>query len=971
MDNMTRPSDPLSPASAPAISDQAEQRTAPTPLLSRVEAARELMRRLLVPMVDGLTGLYELPLWRQSTPASPQAALQPPTSHRPSVPSESAAGSQTQSEPNPGPQRAASQAPATDPSPEVAADAAPAAGATPPWQPPPAGARKPRLHVRQGQSAADVATGSTEKLVANSFPEVKEARVDYPPGEYGLFAAEPIRRGTVIGWYTGKIYMTEAELEAAQAKYGEEECIEKAYVFEVRDPKNPDRIIYHIDAFEPEAPGGELCDVRRINHSFNVNCFFSARKKPGAPESRGIAVVAQQNIKAGEQLLIYYGDNYHERLVERFGEAAANDNRKPANKRLLPETTAKRANDATNQALQGPRSPMPETPAKRVKVPRTQTPQEPRPPLPAPPRPAAKRPRQNRDTAAAQMLMAMRQVRDEATLPAPGTRKRPRANNTATGGQAKRTKGSRAEVALEAALADAVETLLDAARTMAETPRETEAARQARPNQRANAQPVETAGGAAPEAAELSGPARALAQITRAALRQQKTPTSRVAPNEAQATTAGPGTIPQTSEQTSPEMEKANTRVQPRGQTPPVAEAPRATPSAAAPQVQAVAATPWDQVWQACIQGSVSDVAGAIAKAHMPEQSLRTLLCRLAAHPQHHAALAAALSTVHAPDVVSGVLTHMLVAAHTAHEGSVNTWLANFGASHPEVLRAGLLHAGAFALSVAVEFNREASLLQLLDVLDISPDLVTTLLSTAARFCEPTLVRSLTERLLSVQPAAVRAQHVARQFLEHAQLASIATYGTGVGWQAVTSAIAHAAPAKRKAMTARLKLSRAHTAARVDADEIGQRFVQHTETTVTRLNALIQETKGARKLDEMLDNYLADAVVRAAYVGRADILECMFNHADIGQQRCSEALRSVEGYLELATRGALEHDGLATFRQVAKLAAYDESDSDDDYDDNAQQHALVALANALGDTQAATWLASSQASLAVAHASTR
>ena len=842
------------------VDDASGAAAAPT-LTSRVEAARSLMRRAFVPLVDGLAELYALPLWHQS----------PPQTSRP-VP----------------------------PAPERSDATAGSSG----------------FRFTTSANATSGAAGSARQ----AFPKVEERPCAFPAGKLGLFSAEPIAKQRVIGWYTGKIYMSAAALDAAHARYGGALCKETAYAFEVRDPKNPERVIYHIDAYEPEAPGGELCQVRLINHSKNHNCYFSLRKRPDVPEGVGVAVVAQQRIKAGEELLLFYGDDYHTQLEERFGAQAANDQRKRVQKRLAAADAAPSRSGGAALAQRPKR---------------------------------ARKPKPNEEAAMADLLISLRGQDAPAPL---------KANVTQAGKQWRRDGAAKASAAQKRARKDnavstphdamaGVDSILAAAMAMA-----MEQAAHARPHAAQEASHAGAEGGAAMPAAQSPAPTTTTAAFAQAADAAKTTPQATHIAPDAPATTGQVAGVVADAAATAkaasvgsdaPAATKRAASV--ASDAPATAAATAVTTTQQTPQATTPLNTPWDRLWHACVPGPADPIGPAVRAAKLAPASLRTMMCRLASDPQHHTALEAILAVAHTPAMVSGVLTHLVIGADAGNEAGAQALLTRLAQRQAPALRAGMLHANAYAIAVAAEFSREATLNTLLDVLGhaLPNAAATAVMTTMARFGEPAIVTRISQRLHATHPQVTNSYDVSYAFLEYGQLASFAAYRDVVGADTILPSMrqANASKSERKRMQAKLNRCRTHTPASVDLDALGQRFVQHAETTVARVAALVSEAKAADKLDDMLNSYLADAIVRAAYAGRHDIVAGMINNADIGQQRCAEALNAVPGYLDLAARGALEHDGLGTFKQVVGLASSAQS-----------KRGLRDVASEMGDPAAIRWL---------------
>jgi len=135
------------------------------------------------------------------------------------------------------------------------------------------------------------------------------------PGQRGLFARQDIALGQLITWYTGRVFLTSHSLERHQQTKPLEQ---RQYCFEVM---HDGRIRYYIDGSEPDQRfgGDELCAAARINHHpEKCNTEFEVVKVTGATGVLvyRVAIMATCPIKAGEELLIHYGENFHQSLVD-------------------------------------------------------------------------------------------------------------------------------------------------------------------------------------------------------------------------------------------------------------------------------------------------------------------------------------------------------------------------------------------------------------------------------------------------------------------------------------------------------------------------------------------------------------------------------------------------------------------------------------------------------------------------------
>jgi hypothetical protein len=82
------------------------------------------------------------------------------------------------------------------------------------------------------------------------------------------------------------------------------------------------RIAYYIDGFEPDATYGglERCLGTYLNHSrANPNTYFEVMRVKGQQGIgvHRVSIRASRNIAAQEELLVDYGDVFHNALVER------------------------------------------------------------------------------------------------------------------------------------------------------------------------------------------------------------------------------------------------------------------------------------------------------------------------------------------------------------------------------------------------------------------------------------------------------------------------------------------------------------------------------------------------------------------------------------------------------------------------------------------------------------------------------
>lgn len=137
------------------------------------------------------------------------------------------------------------------------------------------------------------------------------------PDQKGLFATEHILKDTIITWYLGINFPTYEAVE-------ERMCVNTkgaAYIIDVGSEK---KIDYYIDGwiledekYSPATALGIKSPATYINHSKKIpNVEFRYVHRNNAFKKRAVAIVATRSIKAGEELLVYYGDEYHQGLVD-------------------------------------------------------------------------------------------------------------------------------------------------------------------------------------------------------------------------------------------------------------------------------------------------------------------------------------------------------------------------------------------------------------------------------------------------------------------------------------------------------------------------------------------------------------------------------------------------------------------------------------------------------------------------------
>ena len=141
------------------------------------------------------------------------------------------------------------------------------------------------------------------------------------PGEQGLFTQEAIKKGTIVTWYTGKVYRKYKEIGKIMGVTGPDMVPngEGQYMFDVPS-KQGNKIIAYIDGYQPDPKlgGQERCKGTYINHSRkspSVEFQIFSVKNLGSYLNRGVAIVATQDIAAKSELLIDYGNAFHRMLV--------------------------------------------------------------------------------------------------------------------------------------------------------------------------------------------------------------------------------------------------------------------------------------------------------------------------------------------------------------------------------------------------------------------------------------------------------------------------------------------------------------------------------------------------------------------------------------------------------------------------------------------------------------------------------
>ncbi len=146
---------------------------------------------------------------------------------------------------------------------------------------------------RARKSHSDDQDSETQKILAalesGNTPALKVKNVKFKGGaQKGLFAATSIKKGSVIGFYTGKL-LKEDEVD-----------VDSDYVFGFGEPAYKKWLI------DGQRVGNYM---RFANHSKKGNMEVVELYYDGLPR---IAFIALRHIKEGEQLLYDYGDEYWE-----------------------------------------------------------------------------------------------------------------------------------------------------------------------------------------------------------------------------------------------------------------------------------------------------------------------------------------------------------------------------------------------------------------------------------------------------------------------------------------------------------------------------------------------------------------------------------------------------------------------------------------------------------------------------------
>lgn len=141
------------------------------------------------------------------------------------------------------------------------------------------------------------------------------------PNQKGLFAAETISKETIVTWYLGITFPT-------QEKIDQRMLVNEKGANYVIDVGYNGGIDYYIDGWilkdeKYEAPVGinpafgEKAPATYINHDRkSPNVEYRYVHRADSFKGCAVAIVALRHIKCGEELLVDYGDVYHQGLVE-------------------------------------------------------------------------------------------------------------------------------------------------------------------------------------------------------------------------------------------------------------------------------------------------------------------------------------------------------------------------------------------------------------------------------------------------------------------------------------------------------------------------------------------------------------------------------------------------------------------------------------------------------------------------------
>jgi len=133
------------------------------------------------------------------------------------------------------------------------------------------------------------------------------------PDQLGLLAEQDISTGQLVTWYTGRNFLSLAAMYRHLATKPE------AMRHYALDVTFDGRVRYFIDGSEPDPRfgGDEICSGARINHhpeNFNTKfCIMKVRGCSG-PFAYRVAIVTTAPIKAGNELLVHYGAEFHKSL---------------------------------------------------------------------------------------------------------------------------------------------------------------------------------------------------------------------------------------------------------------------------------------------------------------------------------------------------------------------------------------------------------------------------------------------------------------------------------------------------------------------------------------------------------------------------------------------------------------------------------------------------------------------------------
>jgi len=135
--------------------------------------------------------------------------------------------------------------------------------------------------------------------------------------ELGLFAGEFIPNETIVTWYTGKNYTKESKLAEVESKRSDDT---PSYVVTVDHPVTR-QTLYCIDGADPDSRygGRNKCHGAYINHHptrFNVELQTVRMNGIKGVFKYRTSVKALRDIQPGEEMLLHYGESYHELLKE-------------------------------------------------------------------------------------------------------------------------------------------------------------------------------------------------------------------------------------------------------------------------------------------------------------------------------------------------------------------------------------------------------------------------------------------------------------------------------------------------------------------------------------------------------------------------------------------------------------------------------------------------------------------------------